>query len=122
MNLGQFSVSLPVKDIEASKSFYKKMGFEEIDGSANYPEMKMEEGQDWVILRHGEAVIGLFQGMFDHHILTFNPTDVRSIQDQLKSQGVALDLEADRGTGPAHVILKDPDGNTIMLDQHGDTA
>lgn len=122
MELGAFSVSLAVKDIEASIGFYEKFGFRPFAGDAS---------QKWLILKNGEKVIGLFQGMFDKNILTFNPgwdsnaqklgsfTDVRELQRQLKAQGVQLVQEADEGTtGPASFIAVDPDGNTILVDQH----
>ena len=122
MELGSFSVSLSVKDIEASREFYAKLGFEPIGGNAE---------ENWLILRNGDHVIGLFQGMFDRNILTFNPgwdqhcnetetfTDVRDIQKALKAQGVALQSEADEGTqGPASLTLVDPDGNPVLIDQH----
>lgn len=122
MELGAFSVSLAVKDIEASKSFYAKLGFTIMGG---------DQSQGWLILKNGSTVIGLFQGMFEQNILTFNPgwdqnanplasfTDVRDVQKSLEAQGVNLTARADpESTGPAHVILTDPDGNMIMLDQH----
>ncbi len=110
MNLGTFSVSLAVKDIKASRTFYEKFGFEMIAG---------KEEQKWLILRNGEAKIGLFEGMFDKNVLTFNPTDVRSIQKTLKAAGISFALEADESTtGPAHATLYDPDGNQILIDQH----
>ena len=122
MELGAFSVSLSVKDIHASRAFYEKLGFTSMGGN-------MEE--NWVILTNGSTVIGLFQGMFEDNILTFNPgwdqgahevdpfTDVRQIQAHLKAAGIALTVEADEATtGPAHIIMTDPDGNTIMVDQH----
>jgi lactoylglutathione lyase len=122
MELGAFSVSLTVKDLAASQAFYEKLGF---SFKAGVPE------QGWVVLKNGSAVIGLFQGMFEKNILTFNPgwdqnaqnladfTDVRAIQKQLQAHGVALLQTADENsTGPAHIILEDPDGNQIMLDQH----
>ncbi|SNY49555.1 Catechol 2,3-dioxygenase [Arsukibacterium tuosuense] len=122
MELGAFSVSLAVKDIAASKAFYEKLGFATMGG---------DQGQGWLILKNGSTVIGLFQGMFDKNILTFNPgwdqnaqnmddfTDVRKIQSQLQAQGVTLIKTADEtGSGPAHIVLEDPDGNQIMLDQH----
>ena len=110
MDLGNFSISLAVKDIAASRAFYQKLGFEIYDD---------HEDENWIILRHGEAVIGLFQGMFEGNILTFNPTDVRAIQKQLKAGGLSLEAEADESTtGPAYVTLSDPDGNAILLDQH----
>jgi lactoylglutathione lyase len=109
MNLGKFSVSLAVKDIAASRAFYEKLGFEVFDG-------KQED--KWLMLRNGEAMIGLFQGMFDKNTITFNLPDVRAVQKSLKAQGVALSVEADEAaTGPAHVALLDPDGNPILLDQ-----
>lgn len=122
MNLGAFSISLAVKDIQASKAFYEKLGFEAFHGDIS---------QNWLILKNGEHVIGLFQGMFDRNVLTFNPgwtqdaqpletfTDVRELQRQLKAQGVELMSEADESTnGPASFILVDPDGNPIYIDQH----
>ena len=109
MELGTFSLSLAVKDIKASRAFYEKFGFEAIAG---------DENQNWLILRNGDAKIGLFQGMFDQNVLTFNPTDVRGIQRNLKAQGITFALEADESTtGPAHASLLDPDGNAILLDQ-----
>jgi lactoylglutathione lyase len=110
MELGTFSVSLAVQDIKASRAFYEKLGFDVIAGN---------QDQNWLILRHGEAKIGLFQGMFEKNILTFNPRDVRAIQAELKAQDVELVLEADpTTTGPAHITLMDPDGNPILIDQH----
>jgi len=122
MELGAFSISLSVKDIEASKSFYEKLGFEVFGGDIS---------QKWLILKNGDHVIGLFQGMFERNILTFNPgwdsharkldsfTDVRELQRQLKAQGVAFQSEADeRTTGPASFVVVDPDGNPILVDQH----
>lgn len=110
MELGTFSVSLAVKDIKASRAFYEKFGFEVIAG---------KEEQKWLVLRNGEAKIGLFQGMFEKNILTFNPVDVRSIQRSLKDAGLSFALEADEATmGPAHATLHDPDGNQILIDQH----
>ena len=122
MQLGTFSVSLAVKDLEASRAFYEKFGFQVFAGDAS---------QNWLILKNGDTVIGLFQGMFDRNILTFNPgwdsnaqklatfTDVRELQRQLKAQGVQLVSEADESTtGPASFIAEDPDGNPIYVDQH----
>ena len=122
MRLGNFSVSLAVKDIAKSKEFYENLGFTTFGGN---------QEQGWLILKSDYAIIGLFQGMFQENILTFNPgwdlnaqnlenfDDVREIQKHLKSKGITLETEADESTtGPAHIILKDPDGNTIMLDQH----
>ena len=122
MQLGAFSVSLTVKDIQASKSFYEKFGFSVFGGNA---------AQNWLILKNGECIIGLFQGMFEKNILTFNPgwdsnaqnvaafTDVRELQRQLKAQGVTLMPEADEGTtGPASFVAVDPDGNPVLVDQH----
>lgn len=122
MQLGAFSVSLAVKDIHASKAFYEKLGFTQLGGNIN---------QNWLILKNGQTVIGLFQGMFPDNILTFNPgwdqdaqpldsfTDIRKLQQQLKENGVTLISEADENTsGPASLMMKDPDGNTILLDQH----
>ena len=122
MNLGAFSVSLAVKDIEASRAFYEKLGFTTFGGNA---------AQNWLILKNGEHIIGLFQGMFEKNILTFNPgwnsdaqnvdpfTDVRVWQRQLKDAGLELLEEADEaGSGPAFFTLQDPDGNPILVDQH----
>ncbi|WP_333607722.1 VOC family protein [Arsukibacterium sp.] len=122
MQLGAFSVSLAVKDIARSKAFYEKLGFNIMAG---------DQSQGWLILKNGTTVIGLFQGMFDKNILTFNPgwdsaaseldsfTDVRDIQQQLLAQGITLTKAADvSSSGPAHIVLEDPDGNQIMLDQH----
>ena len=122
MELGNFSVSLAVKDIEASRNFYEKLGFKVFGGDAS---------QNWLILKNGDHVIGLFQGMFEKNIMTFNPgwdsnaqplasfTDVRDIQRRLKADGIQLVSEADESTaGPASIVLVDPDGNTILLDQH----
>jgi lactoylglutathione lyase len=122
MQLGNFSVSLAVKNIEASRQFYEKFGFVVIMGDAS---------SGWMILKNGEVVIGLFQGMFEKNTLTFNPgwdgnaqpleqfTDVRELQRRLKTQGVALATEADESTaGPASFMAIDPDGNPILVDQH----
>jgi predicted enzyme related to lactoylglutathione lyase len=122
MNLGAFSISLTVKDIGASKAFYEKLGFKVFHGDIT---------QNWLILKNGDHVIGLFQGMFEKNILTFNPgwdsnaqpldsfTDVRELQRQLKAQGVQLTSEADESTtGPASFSTLDPDGNPILFDQH----
>lgn len=122
MDLGNFSISLAVKDLEASRSFYEKFGFEVFASEAS---------QNWLILKNGDHAIGLFQGMFEKNILTFNPgwdanaqklssfTDVRELQRQLKAAGVELVQEADESTtGPAAFIAVDPDGNPILVDQH----
>ncbi len=123
MQLGAFSISLAVKDIAASRAFYGKLGFAEVGGDA---------AQHWLILRNADAVtIGLFQGMFDRNLLTFNPgwdaqarnlptfTDVRVLQQQLQAQGLGLTQTADPSTtGPASLMLIDPDGNPVLLDQH----
>lgn len=124
MELGTFSVSLAVKDIAVSRAFYEALGFAQVAG---------DQTQNWIILANGTSKVGLFQGMFEKNIMTFNPgwsaagepvsefTDVREIQRALKAKGLALVTEADdAGTGPAHVVLADPDGNMIMLDQHVD--
>lgn len=122
MELGAFSVSLAVRDIEASKQFYEKFGFKVFVG---------DPAKNFLIMKNGEHVIGLFQGMFDKNILTFNPgwdsdakkvaafTDVRDLQRQLKAQGVKMVKEADESTtGPASFMAVDPDGNQILIDQH----
>jgi catechol 2,3-dioxygenase-like lactoylglutathione lyase family enzyme len=122
MNLGAFSISLAVKDLKASKDFYEKLGFKPFGGDIS---------QNWLILKNGDHIIGLFQGMFEKNILTFNPgwdqdaqklddfTDVRELQRQLKAQGLEFMSEADESTtGPASFVLTDPDGNPILVDQH----
>jgi lactoylglutathione lyase len=122
MELGAFSISLAVKDLEASRTFYEKFGFTVFGGDA---------AQNWLILKNGDHIIGLFQGMFAKNILTFNPgwdssarmldtfTDVRELQRQLKAQGVEFQSEADESTtGPASFVAVDPDGNPILVDQH----
>lgn len=122
MQLGNFSVSLTVKDIGKSHEFYTALGFEPVAGEAE---------QGWLILKNGSTKIGLFQGMFDRNLLTFNPgwdadgnalaqfTDVRELQRTLKARGIELIEEADEtGEGPAHFTLTDPDGNPILFDQH----
>ena len=122
MELGAFSISLAVKDLAASREFYAKLGFEVVGGDAD---------QGWQILRNSSVTVGLFQGMFEKNILTFNPgwdnnaqtldrfTDVRELQRSLKASGVALETEADESTtGPASFTVVDPDGNPILVDQH----
>lgn len=122
MNLGAFSISLAVKDIAASRQFYEKLGFATMGGQLE---------QNWLILKNGDHIIGLFQGMFEKNMLTFNPgwdqnakpvdsfTDVRELQKQLKASGIALTAEADEtSTGPAFITVVDPDGNPILIDQH----
>ena len=122
MNLGNFSVSLVVKDIAASRKFYEAFGFTLKGGN---------QDQNWVVLKNGTTVIGLFQGMFERNMLTFNPgwdanaqnadpfTDVRDLQRSLKAAGITLSPEADETTtGPAHFIAIDPDGNPLLVDQH----
>ena len=122
MQLGNFSVSLAVRDIGASRAFYEKLGFRVFGG---------DQSQNWLILQNETSTIGLFQGMFDKNIFTFNPgwdrngstlpafDDVRVIQQTLKSRGLALATEADEATsGPASIMVIDPDGNQILIDQH----
>ena len=122
MELGAFSISLEVKDLQASKSFYEKVGFEVFAG---------DPSQNYLILKNGDHAVGLFQGMFEQNILTFNPgwnsnaeqldsfTDVRELQRKLNAQGVELQTEADESTtGPASFVAADPDGNPILVDQH----
>lgn len=108
MDLGTFSVSLAVKDLKASRAFYEKLGFSVLDG---------KEEQNWLILHNGGAKIGLFQGMFNENILTFNPTDARAVERTLDERGIALVKRTEGESGPAHLVLKDPDGNTILIDQ-----
>ena len=122
MKLGAFSVSLSVKDITVSKSFYEKLGFEVMGGDLS---------QNWLIMKNESCIIGLFQGMFENNILTYNPgwnqnaeeldsfTDVRELQKQLKEKGIDMLSEADESSeGPASFTIEDPDGNTILVDQH----
>ncbi len=120
MSLGQFSISLAVQDLAASRAFYEKLGFELVPGDDfQQGEQTHVYGRDWAILKSGDAMIGLFHGMFEKNTLTFNPTDVRSIQRSLKEQGVAFQMECDEaGEGPAAAFLTDPDGNPVLLDQH----
>ena len=122
MQLGNFSVSLAVRDIAASRDFYQKLGFTVFSGDAS---------QNWLILKNGDVIIGLFQGMFERNMLTFNPgwdsnarpvpsfTDVRELQRRLKGAGVEIVTEADESTtGPASFLVVDPDGNPLLFDQH----
>jgi predicted enzyme related to lactoylglutathione lyase len=122
MELGNFSVSLAVKDIHASKDFYEKLGFKSFSGDIE---------QNWLIMKNDKCIIGLFQGMFEKNILTFNPgwdenagllenfADIRDIQRNLKEKGIKFDTEADESSsGPASFIISDPDGNPILVDQH----
>jgi predicted lactoylglutathione lyase len=122
MKLGAFSLSLAVKDLQKSKDFYEKLGYEIFHDQSEH---------NWMIMKNGDQVIGLFQGMFDKNIMTFNPgwdnsaqettdwTDVRELQKELKRRGVALDSQLDESSsGPGSVMLTDPDGNQILLDQH----
>jgi lactoylglutathione lyase len=122
MKLGAFSVSLTVKDIHISKSFYENLGFQALGGDIT---------QNWLIMKNESCVIGLFQGMFDKNILTFNPgwnenaenldsfTDIRELQKQLKEKGINILSEADESSeGPAYFTIEDPDGNQILVDQH----
>jgi lactoylglutathione lyase len=122
MQLGAFSISLVVKDLVASKAFYENFGFHVFGGDASH---------NWLILKNGDHLIGLFQGMFEKNMLTFNPgwdsnanaipgfTDVRQLQRQLKERGVKLASEADEAsTGPASFVAIDPDGNLVLVDQH----
>ena len=122
MQLGNFSVSLAVRDIAASRDFYQKLGFTVFSGDAS---------QNWLIMKNGDVIIGLFQGMFERNMLTFNPgwdsnarpvpsfTDVRQLQRRLKADGVEFVSEADESsTGPASFLVVDPDGNPLLFDQH----
>jgi len=122
MKLGAFSVSLSVKNIEQSKVFYQKIGFEKVGG---------EQSQNWLILRNGDHTIGLFQGMFDANIMTFNPgwdkdcktlesfTDIRVLLKDFEAQGInIIQKSIDGESGPSSLSIQDPDGNTILIDQH----
>ncbi|WP_395340889.1 VOC family protein [Ningiella sp. W23] len=113
MELGQFSLSLSVKDIEVSKSFYEKMGFKALEGLGSVEEK-------WLIMKNDAVLIGIFQDMFEHNIMTFNPSDARDIEQNLITKGVAIETKTKGESGPTHFVLKDPDGNTIMFDQHSD--
>lgn len=122
MNLGNFCVCLNVKDIHKSKEFYENLAFKAVSGDIS---------QNWIVMKNGSCKIGLFQGMFERNVMTFNPgwdenanklesfTDVRELQRQIKAKGIELQTEADEKTsGPAYLILEDPDGNPIYIDQH----
>lgn len=122
MQLGAFSISLAVKDLAKSKAFYEKLGFSKMEG---------DEEQNWLVLKNGSTVIGLFQGMFEKNMLTFNPgwdqganplerfTDIRQLQADLKTKNVHLESEVDeKGSGPGSFVVIDPDGNPILVDQH----
>jgi lactoylglutathione lyase len=122
MKLGAFSISLNVKDIHKSKDFYSKLGFETFGGDLS---------QNWLIMKNESCIIGLFQGMFEKNMLTFNPgwdehaqnlesfTDVRDIQKMLQEKGIPIVTEVNESSeGPAHLMIEDPDGNPILLDQH----
>ena len=125
MQLGNFSLSLNVKDIAASRVFYETLGFSVIAG---------DEVQNWLVMKNGDANIGLFQGMFEKNILTFNPgwdqngkelktfTDIRDIQKKLKESGISFEQEAKEGTEPASFVILDPDGNPILVDQHVESS
>lgn len=121
MQTGAFSLSLSVKDIQKSKDFYEKLGFEKFGGDIE---------QKWLIMKNGDAIIGLFEGMFPKNLITFNPgwdqnskelksfDDVRGIQKEIKAKGVKLDSEVEESTGPGSFMVTDPDGNQILFDQH----
>ncbi|GAB1266049.1 VOC family protein [Aurantivibrio infirmus] len=122
MELGNFSVSLAVKNLQISKSFYEALGFSVFGG---------DEDQNWLIMKNGDSVVGLFQGMFDNNMLTFNPgwdqncknlnsfDDVRDIQKHIKAQGLKPSTEVDENSqGPGSIMISDPDGNMILIDQH----
>ena len=118
MQLGDFSVSLAVSDLQESRAFYEKLGFEALPRSGEGEFWDTYE-KTWVILRNGDIKIGLFHGMFEKNVLTWNPSDVRQVQRTLKERGVKFVQEADETTqGPASAFLLDPDGNPILLDQH----
>lgn len=112
MDLGNFSISLKVKSLKVSLEFYEALGFEVIGGEIH---------DNWVMIQNGNAVIGLFQGMFDQNILTFNPPNLREVQKELRGKGYDFDLDEDaseKADGPAHAVFADPDGNHILLDQY----
>ena len=109
MDLGNFSISLNVVDIEKSVAFYRVLGFEDVIGNIE---------DKWLVLRNGKGVVGLFEGMLQENTMTFNPLDVRAVQEVVKASGYAIEKEAEGTDGPAHFILRDPDGNVILMDQH----
>jgi hypothetical protein len=111
MELGTFSVSLTVKDIAKSKSFYETVGFKVREGCGSVADK-------WLIMGNGTTNFGLFEGMFDDNLFTFNPIDARSIEKHLSNNGITIDSPCSGESGPAHCLLKDPDGNIIMFDQH----
>ena len=109
MDLGTFSISLAVKDLAAARAFYETLGFSRVAG---------EPEGGWIILKNGEAKVGLFQGMFEENLMTFNPKDARAIQEAVTAAGYALEKEAEEGEGATHFMVKDPDGNLVLVDQH----
>ncbi len=109
MDLGHFSIHLSVKDIKASRAFYETLGFKVVDGTAK---------NRWLMMQNGDSKIGLFEGLFDGNMLTFNPKDVRTVQAALKDKGYRLEKEAEDGVGAAHAAVADPDGNILLLDQY----
>jgi predicted lactoylglutathione lyase len=110
VELGLFSLSLSVSDIKVSKAFYEALGFEAMPSCGSIEDK-------WLIMKNGQTMIGLFEGMFEDNILTFNPSDVRAVQDRLIDNGVSIDVPVKGNSGPGHLIVKDPDGNAIMFDQ-----
>ena len=109
MELGRFSVSLSVKDLATSRAFYEALGFAQVFG---------EPEKGWIILQNGEAKIGLFHGMFEGNLMTFNPTDARAIEAAMREKGYAPEKPTEGDEGPCHFLLKDPDGNVVLVDQH----
>nr|WP_272492321.1 MULTISPECIES: VOC family protein [unclassified Alteromonas] len=110
VELGLFSLSLTVKDISKSKAFYEALGFDAMPSCGSVEDK-------WLMMKNGTTMIGLFEGMFEDNIMTFNPSDVRALQASLVEQGIALDVPVKSDSGPGHLIVKDPDGNAIMFDQ-----
>ena len=110
MELGLFSLSLTVKDINKSKAFYEALGFEAMPSCGSVEDK-------WLMMKNGNTMIGLFEDMFEDNIMTFNPSDVRTLQASLVEQDIALDVPVKGDSGPGHFIVKDPDGNAIMFDQ-----
>lgn len=109
MDLGRFSISLAVKDLKKSQAFYEAIGFAMVAG---------EPEKNWVILQNGEAKVGLFQGMFENNLMTFNPKDARAIEKAVVDAGYDVDSKTGPGEGPTHFMMRDPDGNQILVDQH----
>ncbi|BFT31239.1 hypothetical protein D210916BOD24_24150 [Alteromonas sp. D210916BOD_24] len=110
MELGLFSLSLSVNNISESKAFYEALGFDAMPSCGSVEDK-------WLIMKHGQTMIGLFEGMFENNIMTFNPSDVRAVQATLEAEGIDINVPVKGDSGPGHFMVKDPDGNSIMFDQ-----